>query len=165
LALKELLRKGKGVKGLGLPGELLFLVRTSLGLSSVLARLGARANWYQLLAGSLEAHAARMAQGLDTARAERSPARTGRVRTPPPKVPEGGPVAVRYDLVLVSPGQGVIDVVRRIRDVTGMSLRDVKDAVDRPPWTVRQAVPFAEAEALRQELEEVGAQVEVRPVN
>ena len=67
------------------------------------------------------------------------------------------------DVVLLEPGDGVIEVVRQLRDLTGMPLRDVKDAIDRRPWTLKKAVPLAEARALLGRLEALGAVVELRP--
>jgi large subunit ribosomal protein L7/L12 len=63
----------------------------------------------------------------------------------------------------VEAGGSVIEVIRLVRHLTGMSLRDVKDAIDRGPWAMKDGVPFPEADALRAKLQSAGAVVEVRP--
>jgi predicted unusual protein kinase regulating ubiquinone biosynthesis (AarF/ABC1/UbiB family) len=158
LAVRELLRRGKGVRGLTMPGELLFVLRTALGLSAVLSKLGARANWYGLLHGSLAAHAERLAsqRGLP-------PPEPGSRPAPGRTTSREIPGVSRYQVVVVEPGENVIELIRFVRDLTGMSLRDVKDAIDRGPWTMKDGVAFKEADALRAKLQAAGAVVEVRP--
>src|SRR5262249_4207969 len=58
VGVREVVRRWRRAKGFSLGGELLFLLRTALGLSSVLARLGARANWYRRLQDLLDAQVA-----------------------------------------------------------------------------------------------------------
>jgi large subunit ribosomal protein L7/L12 len=67
----------------------------------------------------------------------------------------------RYDVLLVDAGPRVIEVVRLIRERTGMELRDVKLAVDSPPAVLRRDLSAAEAEALQSQLEAVGARIEL----
>jgi large subunit ribosomal protein L7/L12 len=129
----------------------------------VLARLGARANWYRLLHGSLAAHAARAA----TAPAASSAASSAPAAAPPRSpvataAVAGGPSA--YDVVLLEPGDDVIEVVRQLRDATGISLREAKDLVDLHPRAVRRDAPAQEAHDLKRRLEEAGAKIELKPL-
>ena len=68
----------------------------------------------------------------------------------------------RYDVELVDPGARLIEVVRTLRDLTGMGLRDIDDLVAAPPGTLRREASVAEAEALKTRLEAVGARVDLR---
>jgi ribosomal protein L7/L12 len=63
-----------------------------------------------------------------------------------------------YDVELVDPGGRRIEVVRTIRDLTGMGLRDIEDVVDAPPGRLWRA-SFGDAETLKMRLEALGARV------
>ena len=65
----------------------------------------------------------------------------------------------RYDVKLVDAGARVIEVVRTIRDLTGMALREVEGIVSAPPGTLSSEASAAEAEMLRVRLEGLGARV------
>jgi large subunit ribosomal protein L7/L12 len=67
-----------------------------------------------------------------------------------------------YDLVLLTPGAGIIEVLRELRDVTGIGLRELKDLIEAGPLTILQARPLAEAEALGERMRAWGARVVVR---
>ena len=65
----------------------------------------------------------------------------------------------RYEVQLVNPGARVIEVVRTIRDLTGMALRDVEYIVSAPPGTLGRDASAADAEVLKVRLEGLGARV------
>jgi ribosomal protein L7/L12 len=65
----------------------------------------------------------------------------------------------RYEAQLVDPGVRVIEVVRAIRDLTGMALRSVEDIVSAPPGTLCREASAADAERLKARLEGLGARV------
>jgi ribosomal protein L7/L12 len=65
----------------------------------------------------------------------------------------------RYDVELVEPGPRVIELVRVIRDVTGVNLRDIGVIVDAPPGTLWRDVSTADAERFQAQLAELGATV------
>ena len=69
-----------------------------------------------------------------------------------------------FDVVLVHPGESAIMMVRALRDATGLPLRQIEHFVKQSPQTIKQAVPRAEAEALRLRLEQAGAQIELKLV-
>ncbi len=66
-----------------------------------------------------------------------------------------------YDVELIDPGTRRIEVVRTIRDVTGMGLRDIEDVVDAPPGRLWRT-SLADAELLKRRLEDLGARVTLR---
>ena len=55
-----------------------------------------------------------------------------------------------------------ISVIKVVREITGLGLKEAKDLVDGAPNPVKQAVPKAEAEDIKKQLEEVGAEIEVK---
>ena len=59
-------------------------------------------------------------------------------------------------------GEKKIGVIKVVREVTGLGLKDAKDLVDGAPKTVKEAMPKADAEALKAKLEEAGASVELK---
>ncbi len=67
-----------------------------------------------------------------------------------------------FDVVLSSPGDKKIQVIKVIRSLTSLGLREAKALVDGAPNTVREGVNKEEAEQIKAELEEVGAVVELK---
>ena len=67
-----------------------------------------------------------------------------------------------FDVVLKSSGDKKINVIKVVRAVTGLGLKEAKDLVDGAPQTVKKAMPKAEAEELKKQLEEAGAAVELK---
>jgi large subunit ribosomal protein L7/L12 len=65
----------------------------------------------------------------------------------------------RYDIVLVDPGTSLIEVVRHVRELTGLKLQDVQVLIDSRPRAIKRAVPRAEAEALEKKLTAAGARI------
>ena len=67
-----------------------------------------------------------------------------------------------FDVVLKSAGASKLNVIKVIREVTGLGLKDAKDFVESAPKTVKEAMPKDAAEALKKQLEEAGAVVELK---
>ena len=187
ITVREALKSAWRARRLAVSGELLFLLRTLLGLSSTLARLGSRANWRRRLeevvasaaAPASVTHAARTAPGSpaaasgvegpgpaapvvvagsgNAAPAGGRPARGSHVMPPPART-----VEISWDVVLVDAGASPIALIRELRAQTGRELRDLESLVGSLPETLKHSVPRADAETLRKRLEAAGAHVEVR---
>jgi len=67
-----------------------------------------------------------------------------------------------FDVVLKSAGANKIAVIKEIRAITGLGLKDAKDMVDGAPKTVKEALPKEEAEKIAEQLKKAGAEVEVK---
>ena len=67
-----------------------------------------------------------------------------------------------FDVVLTEAGQQKIQVIKVVRAVTGLGLKEAKDLVEGAPKEVKAGVPKAEAAELRKKLEAAGAKVEVK---
>ncbi|QKZ11992.1 50S ribosomal protein L7/L12 [Spirosoma sp. KUDC1026] len=67
-----------------------------------------------------------------------------------------------FDVILKAPGAGKLAVVKLVKDLTGLGLKEAKELVDGAPKPVKEGVAKDEAEALRKQLEEAGAEVEVK---
>jgi large subunit ribosomal protein L7/L12 len=67
-----------------------------------------------------------------------------------------------FDVVLTGPGDKKINVIKVVRAVTGLGLKEAKDLVDGAPQTVKEALPKEEADELKKQLEEAGASVELK---
>jgi large subunit ribosomal protein L7/L12 len=67
-----------------------------------------------------------------------------------------------FDVVLKSAGAKKIAVIKEVRGVTGLGLKEAKELVDGAPNTVKEAISKAEAEELKAKLEEAGAEVELK---
>jgi large subunit ribosomal protein L7/L12 len=67
-----------------------------------------------------------------------------------------------FDVVLKAAGASKLNVIKVIREVTGLGLKDAKDFVESAPKTVKESMPKDAAEALKKQLEEAGAEVEIK---
>jgi len=67
-----------------------------------------------------------------------------------------------FDVVLITPGDKKIQVIKEVRAITGLGLKEAKALVDDSPRPVKEAVPKDEAEKIKEQLEGAGAQVEVK---
>jgi large subunit ribosomal protein L7/L12 len=67
-----------------------------------------------------------------------------------------------FDVVLKAAGEKKIQVIKVVRSVTSLGLKEAKDLVEAAPKTVKENLPKADAEKLKKELEEQGAQVELK---
>ena len=71
-------------------------------------------------------------------------------------------VKTEFAVVLKSAGEKKINVIKVVREVTALGLKEAKDLVDGAPKTVKEGLPKDEAEALKKKFEEVGATVELQ---
>jgi large subunit ribosomal protein L7/L12 len=67
-----------------------------------------------------------------------------------------------FDVVLVGAGDKKIQVIKVVRAVTGLGLKEAKDLVDNAPNPVKEGIPQEEAESIKTQLEEAGASVELK---
>jgi len=67
-----------------------------------------------------------------------------------------------FDVVLTVVGDKKINVIKEVRAITGLGLKEAKDLVDNAPKAVKEAAPKAEAEEIKKKLEDVGATVELK---
>lgn len=84
----------------------------------------------------------------------------------------GGPAAgagevaaeeqTEFDVVLKAPGGAKLQIVKLVKELTGLGLKEAKEVVDAAPKAVKEKVSKDEAEALKKQLEEAGAEVEIK---
>ena len=67
-----------------------------------------------------------------------------------------------FDVVLTSFGANKVAVIKAVRTITGLGLKEAKDAVEGTPSTIKEAVAKDEAEAIKKQLEEAGGSVELK---
>ena len=67
-----------------------------------------------------------------------------------------------FDVILASFGAKKLDVIKVVRELTGLGLKDAKDLVEGAPKTIKEGVSKDEAESVKKALEEAGAEVEVK---
>lgn len=67
-----------------------------------------------------------------------------------------------FDVILTSFGEKKVAVIKAVRGATGLGLKEAKDLVEAAPKAIKEGVAKAEAEALKKELEEAGASVEIK---
>ena len=67
-----------------------------------------------------------------------------------------------FNVILAEAGEKKIQVIKVVRELTGLGLKEAKDLVDGAPKPVKEGVPKAEAETIKKKLEEQGAKVEVK---
>lgn len=67
-----------------------------------------------------------------------------------------------FDVVLTSAGASKIGVIKVVREITGLGLKEAKDVVDGAPKAVKEKVSKADAEAMKKKLEDAGATVELK---
>ena len=67
-----------------------------------------------------------------------------------------------FDVILANFGAKKLDVIKAVREITGLGLKDAKDLVEGAPKTVKEGVSKDEAESVKKALEEAGAEVEVK---
>ncbi len=67
-----------------------------------------------------------------------------------------------FDVVLTEVGDKKINVIKVVREVTSLGLKEAKDLVESAPKPIQEGVPKDEAEAIRKKFEEVGAKVEIK---
>lgn len=67
-----------------------------------------------------------------------------------------------FDVVLASFGENKVGVIKAVRAITGLGLKEAKDLVESAPTTVKEAVSKDESETMKKQLEEAGAKVEIK---
>jgi large subunit ribosomal protein L7/L12 len=67
-----------------------------------------------------------------------------------------------FDLILKEAGSNKVGVIKAVREITGLGLKEAKDLVDGAPKTVKEGMPKADAEAAKKKLEEAGAKAELK---
>ena len=67
-----------------------------------------------------------------------------------------------FDVVLTAAGAKKLDVIKVVREITGLGLKDAKDFVEAAPKTLKEGVSKEDAEALKKQLTDVGATVEIK---
>ena len=67
-----------------------------------------------------------------------------------------------FDVVLTDAGASKLNIVKLVKAATGLGLKEAKAIVDEAPKTIKEAMPKDEAEALKKELEDAGAKVELK---
>jgi large subunit ribosomal protein L7/L12 len=75
---------------------------------------------------------------------------------------EGGEEKSEFDVVLKSPGGAKLAVVKLVKELTGLGLKEAKEIVDSAPKAIKEGVDKDEAEGLKKQLEEAGAEVELK---
>ncbi len=81
--------------------------------------------------------------------------------------PAGGAAApaeekTEFDVILTAHGEKKINVIKEVRAITGLGLKEAKDLVETPPKPVKEGIPKADAEKLKAQLEAAGATVEIK---
>jgi large subunit ribosomal protein L7/L12 len=67
-----------------------------------------------------------------------------------------------FDVVLKTPGANKLQIVKLVKELTGLGLKEAKDLVDGAPKTIKEGLPKDEAENLKKQLTEAGAEVELK---
>jgi len=67
-----------------------------------------------------------------------------------------------FDLILASFGTSKVPVIKAVREITGLGLKEAKDLVEGAPTSVKEGIEQGEADELKKKLEEVGATVEIK---
>lgn len=75
---------------------------------------------------------------------------------------EAAPEKTEFDVVLTAVGDKKIQVIKEVRAITGLGLKEAKALVDGVPGKVKEGVSKEEAEAIRKQLEETGASIEIK---
>jgi large subunit ribosomal protein L7/L12 len=67
-----------------------------------------------------------------------------------------------FDVILTSPGGAKLQIVKLVKELTGLGLKEAKEVVDAAPKAIKEGVSKEEADSLKQQLEEAGAEVELK---
>ncbi len=67
-----------------------------------------------------------------------------------------------FSVILAAAGEKKVEVIKVVRAVTGLGLKEAKDLVDGAPKPVKEGIPKADADALKKQLEDAGAKVEIK---
>jgi len=75
---------------------------------------------------------------------------------------DAGEAQTEFDVILKSPGGQKLGVVKVVKSITGLGLKEAKEMVDSAPSTIKEAISKEEAEGVKSQLEEAGAEVELK---
>ena len=75
---------------------------------------------------------------------------------------EAAAAKTEFDVILKSPGSGKIAVIKVVREITGLGLKEAKALVDGAPKTIKEGISEDDANAIKAKLEEAGAEVEIK---
>lgn len=78
---------------------------------------------------------------------------------------DGGAVAAEkstFDVILKAPGGAKLNIVKLVKEITGLGLKEAKDLVDGAPKAVKEGISKEEANAIKAQLEEAGAEIELK---
>jgi large subunit ribosomal protein L7/L12 len=67
-----------------------------------------------------------------------------------------------FDVVMAGFGENKVGVIKAVREITGLGLKEAKDMVESAPVTVKEGIAKADAEAMKKKLEEAGAKVDIK---
>ncbi|MBP2656158.1 MAG: rplL [Firmicutes bacterium] len=81
---------------------------------------------------------------------------------PAAAAPAAAEEKTEFDVILTNAGAGKINVIKAVREITGLGLKEAKELVDGAPKSVKEKVSKADADAFKAKLEEAGASVEVK---
>ena len=84
------------------------------------------------------------------------------VMAAPAAAAEAAEEKTEFDVILKEAGANKIGVIKEVRAITGLGLKEAKDLVDGAPKPVKEAIAKADAEALKKQLEDAGAKVEIK---
>lgn len=82
-----------------------------------------------------------------------------------PAAAGGGEAAAEqteFNLILASFGDKKVGVIKKVREITGLGLKEAKELVEKAPAPIKEGIPKAEAEDLKKQLEEIGATAEIK---
>lgn len=84
------------------------------------------------------------------------------VAAAPGAVAEAAEAQTEFDVILVEAGANKINVIKEVRTITGLGLKEAKDLVEGAPKPVKQAIAKDEADKIKKQLEDAGAKVDVK---
>ncbi len=80
----------------------------------------------------------------------------------PAAAAEAAEEQTEFDVILTATGDKKIQVIKVVREITGLGLKEAKELVDTSPNPVKEGIPKDEAEQIREKIEEVGGQVDIK---
>ena len=91
-----------------------------------------------------------------------APAAVAVAAGPAAEVAAAAPEQTEFDVILAATGANKIQVIKAIREITGLGLKEAKDLVEAAPKTVKEQISKADAEEMKKKLVEAGATVELK---
>lgn len=84
------------------------------------------------------------------------------VAAPAAAAADAGVEKTEFDVILTSAGDNKVNVIKAVRAITALGLKEAKDLVDGAPKPVKEGVPMADAEAVVKQIEEAGGKAEIK---